>query len=213
MPNPTRIFQKSVLLECAHEGIGVKDMTFEQIEFICRGIDVIASTISALFADDLADGLTKYEDKMLVANPPPRLISFIVLAKCVHIDKKADECIYNLLEYCGRKPVIMAKSALGFIANQLQHALLWDTAHMVLQGYATSDAIEKVLMYSFITRCTSVGLFEHQDAAGLDMVRSIQSYLLFDLSDALTVQSLITERRESGQLRQKQVPESRCRSL
>lgn len=195
----------SFIFECAPEDIDVKHVIFEQIELNCRRVDAIASTTSALSADDLADGLTKYKDKMLVAHPfyPPHLIPFVELVKSAHTDPKAAESLYNLLEYCGRKAVIMAKSAPGFIANRLQHALLREAVHMVEQGYATPGEIDKALMYSFMPRYTSVGLFEHQDAAGLDMVRSIQSYLLPDLSNASTVQTLIAERYESGRLGQK----------
>ena len=41
-------------------------------------------------------------------------------------------------------------------------------------------------MYSFMPRYTSVGLFEHQDAAGLDMVQNIENYLFPSLCDRKT---------------------------
>ena len=66
----------------------------------------------------------------------------------------------------------MKKSAPGFIANRLQHALLREALYMAEEGLADPRDIDKALMYSFMPRYTSVGLFEHQDAAGLDMYGS-----------------------------------------
>ena len=91
-----------------------------------------------------------------------------------------------MLEDCGRKACVMKKSVPGFIANRLQHALLREALYMAEEGLADSRNIDKALMYSFMPRYTSVGLFEHQDAAGLDMVQNIENYLFPSLCDRKT---------------------------
>ena len=49
----------------------------------------------------------------------------------------------------------MKKSAPGFIANRLQHALLREALYMAEEGLADPRDIDKALMYSFMPRYTS----------------------------------------------------------
>jgi 3-hydroxybutyryl-CoA dehydrogenase len=74
---------------------------------------------------------------------------------------------------------------------------------MVEQGISDPRDIDKALKYSFMPRYTSVGLFEHQDAAGLDLVHNIEKYLLPDLSTEQGVPELISQKVAAGNLGQK----------
>ena len=108
-----------------------------------------------------------------------------------------------MLEDCGRKVCVMKKSAPGFIANRLQHALLREALYMAEEGLADPRDIDKALMYSFMPRYTSVGLFEHQDAAGLGMVQNIENYLFPSLCDRKTAFDSVNDRVASHSRGQK----------
>jgi 3-hydroxybutyryl-CoA dehydrogenase len=194
-----------VIFECAFEDMNVKFGIYKLIEQHCGKLKAFASTTSALSADDLAKGLKKYKSLMVVAHPfnPPHLVPYVELVKNGETTNEAAQIIYDVLEACGRKVVIMKKGAPGFIANRLQHALLREAINMIEQGYADARDIDKALMYSFMPRYTSVGLFEHQDAAGLDMVRNIDDYLFPSLSDAKQAQEFVVSRCDAGKLGQK----------
>ena len=75
--------------------------------------------------------------------------------------------------------------------------------NIVEQSNATQEDIEKTLMYSFEPRYTSIGIFEHFDYAGLDMIVSIDDYLFPDLSNAAKTQDFIRSKYEAGNLGQK----------
>ena len=174
----------TVFFECAVEDGEVKRGIYRQIEANCPGCRAIASTSSAMAPEDLCRGLS-HPEKGVVAHPfnPPHLVPFVELVKSPCSDEEAARTVYDVLEDCGRKVCVMKKSAPGFIANRLQHALLREAIYMVEEGLADPRDIDKALMYSFMPRYTAVGLFEHQDAAGLDMVQSIENYLFPSLSD------------------------------
>ncbi len=195
----------NIIFECAIENIEVKYQIYRKLEEYCRQLEAMASTTSALAADDLAEGLDKLKDKMVVAHPfnPPHLVPFVEIVKSNATSEKAGKMISDVLESCGRKVVIMKKGAPGFIANRLQHALLREAFYMVEQGYATPRDIDKALMYSFMPRYTTVGLFEHQDAAGLDMVKNIEDYLFPDLSNAKESPDYVSLLCKDGHLGQK----------
>lgn len=180
--------QADFIFECVVERVDVKYCVYEKIEEYCTKFKVLASSTSALSADVLAEGLSKSKDKLVVAHPynPPHLVPFVEVVKSAYTSEEAAKAAYDVLESTGRKVIIMQRCAPGFVANRLQHALLREAVHIVEEGLATPRDIDKALMYSFAPRYTSVGLFEHQDAAGLDMVKSIEDYLLPDLSNART---------------------------
>lgn len=173
------------IFECVVEKLDVKYCVYDLIEEHCTQFKVLASSTSALSADDLAEGLKKSKEKLVVAHPynPPHLVPFVEIVKSKYTAEDAAQIAYDVLESTGRKAIIMQRSAPGFVANRLQHALLREAVHIVEEGLATPRDIDKALMYSFMPRYTSVGLFEHQDAAGLDLVKSIEDYLLPTLSN------------------------------
>lgn len=197
--------EADVIFECAFEDKDVKWSIYKEIEENCGNYKVIISTSSAMSPDTLSPGLKRTPEKLVVAHPfnPPHLVPFVELVGSAVTDREAVQTAYNVLEACGRKVCVMKKSAPGFIANRLQHALLREAIYMVEQGIADPRDIDKALMYSFMPRYTSVGLFEHQDAAGLDMVKNIEDYLLKDLSNASKAPEFICSRVAAGQLGQK----------
>jgi len=175
---------------------------YAQIEKYCTQVRAIASSTSAMSADDLAQGLSKYRDKLLVAHPwnPPHLVPFVEILKSSYTSGDALKTLVAVLESAGRKVAVMKKSAPGFIANRLQHALFREAVYMVEQGITTPEDIDMALKYSFVPRYTSIGLFEHFDYAGLDMIVSIEDYLFPTLCNDIKTQELICSKFETGEL-------------
>lgn len=199
------IADADAVFECAVEDKAVKLCIFNQIEQHCKNVRVIASTTSAMAPETLCEGLQSCPGKLVVTHPfnPPHLVPFVEMVRCPCTEDTAAQTAYDILESCGRKVCVMKKSAPGFIANRLQHALLREAIYMVERGLAEPREIDKALQYSFMPRYTAVGLFEHQDAAGLDMVQSIEDYLLRDLSDAKQTPEFVRKRVANGDLGQK----------
>ncbi len=189
------------IFECVVENLDVKYEVFAEIEKHCTHFKAIASTTSAIAVNDLAKGI-KQKDKLMVAHPwnPPHLVPCIEVVKGEHTSEESIEYLSGLLESAGREVALMKKDAPGFIGNRLQHALYREAVNMVEQGIASPEDIDKTLKYSFIPRYTSIGLFEHFDYAGLDMVLSIEDYLFPTLCNADRTQPMIRELHDSGNL-------------
>ena len=152
----------------------------------------------------LSDGFSKQEFKaaFAVAHPynPPHLVPCVEIVRGDCTSEGALQFICNFLESCGRAPVVMQKSVPGFIANRLQHTLFREAAYMVEQGIATPQDINRALMTSFIPRYTAIGIFEHFDYAGLDMVLSIENTLYPDLCDTKEPHKIVTDAMSRGNL-------------
>jgi len=190
-----------VVMECVCEDLEVKYQVYAQLEANCRHLKAIASTTSAISPVDLAKGVSRPE-KIMVAHPynPPHMVPCVELVKNDFTSQEALDAVIGLLESCGREVCKMNKPAPGFIANRLQHALYREAVYMVEQGICGPEDIDKCIRSSWGPRYTSIGLFDHFDYAGLDLIASIHHYLYPDLCNATEVQPLIQERLERGDL-------------
>ena len=191
----------SVVIECVTEKLEVKYEVYQQIEAHCPHLKAIASTTSAISPADLAKGM-KQPERIMVAHPynPPHLVPCVELVKNDFTAQEALDAVTELLEYCGREVCKMNRPAPGFIANRLQHALYREAVYMVEQGICGPEDIDKCIRSSWGPRYTSIGLFDHFDYAGLDLIANIEAYLYPDLCDTKTVHPSLQERLDRGDL-------------
>lgn len=189
------------IFECVIERKDVKFEVFRQIEAHCTKYKALASSTSAMSAQDLSEGVT-HKEKLLAAHPwnPPHLVPCVEIVRSTYTSDETVDFAVALLESVHRKPAIMKKSAPGFIANRLQHAILREAVYMIEQGICEPQDIDKALTYSFIPRYTSIGFFQHQDYAGLDMVLSIDDYLFPSLCTDQKGQDYIRNLHDAGNL-------------
>ena len=194
-----------VVFESVAEALDVKHSVYEEIEKHCPDVKAICSVSSAIVADDLAAGMGKYKDRIVVAHPfyPPHLVPYFEIATGNETADGVAGLAKALLESMGRKPVVLKKSAPGFIGNRLQFALWREALHIVERGIADPRDIDTCLMYSFCPRYTSIGIFEHFDNGGLNLNYSTCKALFPDLSDSKEVPRSITDRIAAGDLGQK----------
>lgn len=190
------------IFECVFEKLEVKYSVYELIEKNCRQFKAIASSTSAISAKDLADGLKQNKDKLMVAHPwnPPHLVPLVEVVRSEYTSDETVRIVTATLESWGKKVALMNRDAPGFIANRLQHALIREAVYIIEQGICGPKDIDTALMYSFMPRYTSIGLFEHQDNAGLDLVENIEDYLFSDLCTAQKTQDFIKNKVSNGEL-------------
>jgi 3-hydroxybutyryl-CoA dehydrogenase len=191
-----------IVIEAVPEDLDEKYKIYTKIEAACEKLQVLASATSAISPDDLKKGVKKWPEKVLVAHPinPPHLVPLVEIVRSTETEQKAVDLTYNFLESCGRKVCVMKKSAPGFIVNRLQHALLREAMYMVDNGLAGPEEIDKTLMYSFMPRYTSIGLFEHHDGYGMDMLEKLQNYLYPHLAAGKGSPDMVVNKVKAGTL-------------
>lgn len=194
-----------VVFESVVENLDVKHSVYGEIETHCPAVKAICSVSSAIVTDDLVAGMGKYKDRVVVTHPfyPPHLVPYFEICTGSETADWVTDLAKTLLESMGRKPVVLKKSAPGFIGNRLQFALWREALHIVESGIADPRDIDTCLMYSFCPRYTSIGIFEHFDNGGLNLNYSTCKALFPDLSDTKEVPRAITDRIAAGDLGQK----------
>lgn len=172
------------VIEAVVEDISVKSKVFRTLENDCSGC-VIASMTSAISVNDLAEKVKRPEN-LLVAHPwnPPHLVPCVEIVKGEKTSDYALQMAVNIFKAAKREVVVLQKSVPGFIGNRLMHAMFREATYLVDNGIATAEDIDRILMYSFGPRYSSIGIFEHNDFVGLDMVQNISNYLYPDLNNS-----------------------------
>ena len=194
-----------IIFEAVYEDVSIKCEIYKKIETYCPQVKAIASATSVLSPDDLKNGFEKYRSRFVVTHPfnPAYLIPLVELVGSNETDAEAISFVKEFLESCGRKIIVLKKCVPGFIANRLQHAMVREAFHLVEEGIATPSEIDMVLSNSFIPRYTKIGLFEHHDGYGMDMLETLQNYLYPHLYDGKEASPLVTEAIKQGNLGQK----------
>jgi 3-hydroxybutyryl-CoA dehydrogenase len=191
-----------IVVECVPEILEEKHKIYKKLEDACEKIQVLASATSAISPDDLRQGVKKWPEKVLVAHPinPPHLVLFLEIVRSAQTSQEAVDLAVAFYESCGRKVGVMKKSAPGFIVNRLQHAILREAMDMVDNGLADPEEIDRTLMYSFMPRYTSIGIFEHHDAYGMDMLEQLQNYLYPHLAVSKGAAKMVIDKIKAGTL-------------
>ncbi len=194
-----------VVFECVFEVLDVKTSVYKEIEKHCPNVKAICSVSSAIVVDDLVKGIDKYKDRIIVTHPfnPPHMVPFFELARGSNTADGVTDFAKTLLESLDRKPVVLKKSAPGFIGNRLQFALWREALNIVEKGIADPRDVDTCLMYSFCPRYTSIGIFEHFDNGGLELNYNVCKALFPELCDSKEVMKSITDRIAEGNLGQK----------
>lgn len=188
--------------EAVTEDPAVKQSVYREIAAVCPELEFIASCTSALTPEMLTEGLTRVEcaDRILVAHPfnPVHMAPYVELCQNEWTKEGVIGQVVSLLEDLGRKPVVLKKATPGFIGNRLQFALFREAMALVEQGVCDYRDIDTALNYSFCPRYTSIGIFEHFDAAGLDLDARNCALLFPKLSNATQTPQIILDKLGEG---------------
>jgi len=112
---------------------------------------------------------------------PPHLMPLVEIVLGEKTAPQVGQSMRELLTGCGKIPVIVKKDRPGQLGNRLQMALVREAAFIVGEGIADAEDVDLVAKNGFGLRMPAYGIFEHQDAVGLDMALGILDYIAKDL--------------------------------
>ena len=131
---PERLAAKRAILD-AIEGAVARDI-------------VIASSTSSLRASDMQDG-AQNPARILVAHPmnPPHLIPIVELVSGRHTSEDARATAERFYARMQRVTIRVKREVPGHLANRLTSALYREAVHLVAEGIADVDDIDKAIAH------------------------------------------------------------------
>jgi 3-hydroxybutyryl-CoA dehydrogenase len=171
-----------LVIESAPENMDLKQKMFAHLDAVAARSAVLASNTSGLSITAIASRC-RYPERVLTTHfwNPPHLMPLVEIVQGEKTSPEVAQTVRELLAECGKVPVIVKKDRPGQLGNRLQMALVREAAYIVGEGIADVEDVDLVAKNGFGLRMPAYGIFEHQDAVGLDMGLGIVDYVAKDL--------------------------------
>ncbi|MDQ6706672.1 MAG: 3-hydroxyacyl-CoA dehydrogenase family protein [Acidobacteriota bacterium] len=195
------IAQTDLVIESAVENMEFKQELFARMDAIARPDTILASNTSGLSITAIASCCSRPE-RVLTTHfwNPPHLMPLVEIVKGERTSAEVAECVRELLLHCGKVPVVVKKDRPGQLGNRLQMALVREAVNIVAEGIADVEDVDLAAKMGFGLRLPVYGIFEHQDAVGLDMGLGIVDYVAADLYNEPHAPDLYRQKVRDGNL-------------
>jgi len=171
-----------LVIESVPENMDLKQKLFARMDSLAGKSAVLASNTSGLSITAIASRC-RHPERVLTTHfwNPPHLMPLVEIVQGEKTSPQVAQSVRELLAACGKVPVLVKRDRPGQLGNRLQMALVREAAYIVEEGIADVEDVDFVVKNGFGLRFPAYGIFEHQDAVGLDMGISILDYVAQDL--------------------------------
>ena len=172
-----------IVFECVPEKIKIKKNALRILSKVTHKNTIIASTTSTILSNDLAR-FVKFPERFLNAHwlNPPYLIPLIEVSPCNETNKKNIQKIFKSFISIGKVPIKCTPSP-GYIVPRIQTLAMNEAARIYEEKIATSEDIDKSIIYGFGLRFAVLGLLEFIDWGGIDTLNNASSYMAKSMKD------------------------------
>lgn len=190
-----------LVIEAIIESLPAKRALYETLERCVPSSTRIASSTSG-FMPDLLSEYMQWPQRFLVAHfwNPPHLIPLVEVVPSAHTDAEVLNDTVELLRNAGCEPVQLAKALPGFIGNRIQFAILREALHLLREGVADAETIDRVMVHSLGRRYRWFGPLTGADGGGLQTFLQISEHLMPELAKGEGVLDVLREHVARGEM-------------
>ena len=175
-----RLADCDFIVEAASERLEIKLELFRDLDAMCRPEVLLASNTSSISITKLA-AMTKRPDKVIgmhFFNPVP-VMKLIELIRGLATSNETFATVKALAEKLEKTPVEV-NDAPGFVANRVLMPLLNEAMYAVMEGVATTEAVDEVFKLGM---AHPMGPLTLADFIGLDVCLDIMRVMHSGLGD------------------------------
>jgi len=134
--------------ENAPEILELKQALLARIDAAAAPDVLIGSSTSSLRATDLQRDC-RHPERVLVAHPfnPPHLVPLVELVRGDKTALLAQDAAYAWFEALGKAPIRVAREARGHVANRMSSALWREAVHIVAEGIASVEDVDRAIRF------------------------------------------------------------------
>jgi len=171
-----------LVIESAPENLAFKQDLFEKMDALAPPATVLTSNTSGLSITAIAERC-RHPERVVTTHfwNPPHLMPLVEIVRGKETADGVVASLRELLTACGKVPVVVKRDTPGQLGNRLQQALVREAVNIVEQGIADVEDVDLAAKAGFGLRLPVYGIFEHQDAVGLDMCLTVVDYVSQDL--------------------------------
>lgn len=181
-----------LVIECTLEDPLIKQRVYGLIEQHTDDETVIASNTSAIPISQLQT-LTRRPARFIGLHwaEPSHTTRFLEVICGEQTEEVYAEYCYELAHHWGKEPTLVRKDIRGFITNRLMYAMYREAFHLVENGYATIEDVDRACRNNAGYWMTLVGVFRWMDLTGVPAYLTVLKDLWPTLSNRTDVPPLI----------------------
>jgi 3-hydroxybutyryl-CoA dehydrogenase len=189
-----------LVVETVSEELAVKGDVFGTVAAAAPDDAVLATNTSGIPITDIAATVPEAADRIVGCHwwNPPYLLPTVEVIRGERTSDETVERTAAFVEAVGREPIRVERDVPGFVWNRIQFAVLRECTHLVAEGVASLEDVERAVRDGYALRTAAIGPFETADLAGLELFRSIAVNLYPHLSDADEPGPVFDERLDAG---------------
>ncbi|TIW92236.1 MAG: 3-hydroxyacyl-CoA dehydrogenase family protein, partial [Mesorhizobium sp.] len=184
-----------LVIENVPENIDIKAQIYRDIDPLIGPSVIVASDTSGIPITKLQAHISHPERMvgMHWSNPP----HIIPMIEVIGGEKTAPETvavIRDLIRSIGLLPVVVKKDVPGFVENRVLYALLREAVDLVERGVIEPEDLDTCVSWGIGYKIAVIGPMALLDMAGLDIYKSVSSFLNADLSNRGDVAPMVLEK-------------------
>jgi len=188
-----------LVIECTLEDLEIKKSVYQKIESNIKTDAILTSNTSAI-PISILQLQTAHPERFLGLHwaEPSHTTRFLEIICGELSDVKMGEYLYKIAHGWGKEPTLVRKDIRGFISNRLMYAMYREAFHLVENGYASIEDVDRACRNNAGYWMTLVGVFRWMDLTGVAAYHTVLKDLFPTLSNATGVPKLIDDIVKAG---------------
>ena len=189
----------TIVCECTIENLDIKKSVYAKIEAVISDKAILTSNTSAIPISILQQQ-TKLPSRFMGLHwtEPSHTTRFLEIICGELTDVAKAEWLYDLSHQWEKEPTLVRKDIRGFITNRLMYAMYREAFHLVENGYATVEDVDRACRNNPGYWMTLVGVFRWMDLTGVPAYHTVMKDLFPTLSNKTEVPKLIDDIVKAG---------------
>jgi 3-hydroxybutyryl-CoA dehydrogenase/5-formyl-3-hydroxy-2-methylpyridine 4-carboxylate dehydrogenase len=188
-----------LVIENVPENISVKTDVYRTIDDLIASDTIVASDTSGIPITKLQEHISHPERMVgMHWSNPPHIIPMIEVIAGEKTAPQTVATIRDLIRSIGLLPVVVKKDVPGFVENRVLYALLREAVDLVERGVIDPEDLDTCVSWGIGYKIAVIGPMALLDMAGLDIYKSVSSFLNADLSNRDDVAPMVLEKTEAS---------------
>lgn len=184
-----------LVIENVPENIDIKAETYRAIDPLIGSSVIVATDTSGIPISKLQAHISHPERMVgMHWSNPPHIIPMIEVIGGAKTAPETVATIRDLIRSIGLLPVVVKKDVPGFVENRVLYALLREAVDLVERGVIEPEDLDTCVSWGIGYKIAVIGPMALLDMAGLDIYKSVSSFLNADLSSRDDVAPMVLEK-------------------
>ncbi|MFW6076231.1 MAG: 5-formyl-3-hydroxy-2-methylpyridine 4-carboxylate 5-dehydrogenase [Hyphomicrobiales bacterium] len=190
-----------LVIENVPEDEAIKAAVYRDIDPLIGAQVIVASDTSGIPISKLQAHIS-HPDRMVGMHwsNPPHIIPMIEVIGGAQTAPDTVATIRDFIRSIGLLPVVLKQDVPGFVENRVLYALLREVVDLVERGVVDAEDMDTCVSWGIGYKLSVIGPMQLLDMAGLDIYKSVSSFLNADLCARSDVAPMVSAKIEEGKL-------------